>query len=1006
MPLPAALLSAVSNSVRNRGVAYLARGAVTSLDLADGIISATVRGTDLYDVWIEPVGSLLRASCTCPYFFDQLLICKHIWAVVLAADSRQLITFAADDPAADIEPIDFDEDDTTPQPRVAHLQRHRAPTSLSPAPPRQGPAPWRRQLAPITLSALPPASAFAGRPLPESLVFVIDVAASQAADAVVISVMGRDRKAGGAWRAPRPARLPIAAVRDLPPGDDRRILERLLGGRPYYQWDPIYPDAGEIGPSRIGGALARELLPAICATGRCMALVKEPAAAYLPLVWDIGPPWALAVSVGRDEASSTYVISGVLLRHGTERVPLTDPLIATAGVVITRQSVALLDDGAAPGWLTALRTHGPIAVPFDARPELTNMLLIQPPPLDDVPDELRLMIVDGQPRPALRLTPVTHYGGERFVAELHVDYDGLRISPMLPQPLITTPDSARFIRRDVAAERGFDQVLHHAGFRREWSPAAQAQVPMTTKERLPGAVRTLLEQGWLVEAEGVRFRQSGSVSMHVSSGIDWFELHGAGRLRRRAAPRCRRCSPPPARRQHRRARRRHARHAAGGVAAASTALLARLGTPEGDQLRFRPAQAALLDALLAAQPDVDVRRRVRARPRASCSRSSGIEPADPAAGVHRRAAPLPARGARLARSSSASSASAAAWPTTWGWARRCRCWRCCRERAPSDAGARAAAVAGRRAAVARLQLAAARPRASRPSCASSTTPGAGRARHARAARRLRPRPHHLRHAAPRRRAPEGHRVRLRHPRRGAGDQERRAATSAKAARLLQARAPAGADRHADREPPRRAVEPVRVPEPRHARRAPPCSSRRRRPDAGRGRASRTLLARAAPVHPAPHQGAGRQGPAREDRADPLLRARARRSASSTTSCATTIGARCSAASATTGMAQVEDPGARGAAAPAPGRLPPGPARPRAHAGRASAKLDVLLPQLAEVVDEGHKALVFSQFTSLLAIVRQRLDAEGIAYEYLDGQTRDRAGARRALPDRSRRAGCS
>jgi SNF2 family DNA or RNA helicase len=55
----------------------------------------------------------------------------------------------------------------------------------------------------------------------------------------------------------------------------------------------------------------------------------------------------------------------------------------------------------------------------------------------------------------------------------------------------------------------------------------------------------------------------------------------------------------------------------------------------------------------------------------------------------------------------------------------------------------------------------------------------------------------------------------------------------------------------------------------------------------------------------------------------------------------------------------------------------------------SAKLDALMEQLAEVIDEGHKALVFSQFTSLLAIVRRRLDAEKIVYEYLDGQTRDR-----------------
>jgi SNF2 family DNA or RNA helicase len=57
----------------------------------------------------------------------------------------------------------------------------------------------------------------------------------------------------------------------------------------------------------------------------------------------------------------------------------------------------------------------------------------------------------------------------------------------------------------------------------------------------------------------------------------------------------------------------------------------------------------------------------------------------------------------------------------------------------------------------------------------------------------------------------------------------------------------------------------------------------------------------------------------------------------------------------------------------------------------SAKLDVLMDQLDELRQEGHKALVFSQFTSLLAIVRSRLDAAAIPYEYLDGATRHREG---------------
>ncbi|HBL42072.1 DEAD/DEAH box helicase, partial [uncultured Gimesia sp.] len=62
---------------------------------------------------------------------------------------------------------------------------------------------------------------------------------------------------------------------------------------------------------------------------------------------------------------------------------------------------------------------------------------------------------------------------------------------------------------------------------------------------------------------------------------------------------------------------------------------------------------------------------------------------------------------------------------------------------------------------------------------------------------------------------------------------------------------------------------------------------------------------------------------------------------------------------------------------------------RGRALDASAKMDVLIPHLEELIEEGHKALVFSQFTSMLSIVQEHLDQKNIVYEYLDGQTRDR-----------------
>lgn len=57
-----------------------------------------------------------------------------------------------------------------------------------------------------------------------------------------------------------------------------------------------------------------------------------------------------------------------------------------------------------------------------------------------------------------------------------------------------------------------------------------------------------------------------------------------------------------------------------------------------------------------------------------------------------------------------------------------------------------------------------------------------------------------------------------------------------------------------------------------------------------------------------------------------------------------------------------------------------------HDGIPSAKLDALFEQLDDVLAEGHRALVFSQFTSFLGRVAGRLDAAGVPHAYLDGST--------------------
>jgi len=59
---------------------------------------------------------------------------------------------------------------------------------------------------------------------------------------------------------------------------------------------------------------------------------------------------------------------------------------------------------------------------------------------------------------------------------------------------------------------------------------------------------------------------------------------------------------------------------------------------------------------------------------------------------------------------------------------------------------------------------------------------------------------------------------------------------------------------------------------------------------------------------------------------------------------------------------------------------------RAAAVRSSAKLDLLLELVEELVGEGRRALVFSQFTTMLAIIERELDARHIPWLSITGKT--------------------
>jgi superfamily II DNA or RNA helicase len=70
--------------------------------------------------------------------------------------------------------------------------------------------------------------------------------------------------------------------------------------------------------------------------------------------------------------------------------------------------------------------------------------------------------------------------------------------------------------------------------------------------------------------------------------------------------------------------------------------------------------------------------------------------------------------------------------------------------------------------------------------------------------------------------------------------------------------------------------------------------------------------------------------------------------------------------------------------------------PDLNARYPSAKMELFFELLDEAIDGSHRILVFSQFVSMLQILKRELDERGIRHSYLDGATRDRMDQVRAF----------
>ena len=446
---------------------------------------------------------------------------------------------------------------------------------------------------------------------------------------------------------PPAARLEVDYVLELASGDTRpivRVLQRRVQpGQPPERWEPArlteksavrYSEAAdqeilgallsvsastasrrvafeEQAPSSfvLSRAACARLLPLLGRSGRFR--LSRPSG-DVPLVWH-EPPWALRLRVtavtvdGGDGAS--WDVHGVLRSGGIE-APLAEiDALLEGGFAIVGGRLAPIDDGGASSWLGMLVTHRKVRITPPRRAAFLEELYSLPaaPPLD-LPDGLALAEVVAVATPQLRvLAPDASVPQQPLFAELSFAYDGVVVRARHPGRVAFDATQSCLVRRDVEVEAAAAARLVALGVqplpRTTALPPPEGAHLMIAPTRLPGVVGALAAEGWRVEAAGRTYRPPRAWQMGIRSGVDWLDLEGFVQFDGFAAP-----LPAVLEALRRGASAVVLDDGSLGLLPeewlARHGIVLRLGVAHEGRVRFSRGQAPLLHALAAAEPAV------------------------------------------------------------------------------------------------------------------------------------------------------------------------------------------------------------------------------------------------------------------------------------------------------------------------------------------------------------------------------------------------------------------
>ncbi|HYQ45301.1 MAG TPA: SNF2-related protein [Polyangiaceae bacterium] len=548
------LASVFTSLVRSRGLEYFETGRVSVIERSADVLVAEVSGSgERYLTQFLRRGPDVHFSCTCPHFEREVRGCKHLWATALEGASSALVLSTVrqsrrlvPDPALEwddevLDPDDFDDEDgDLDLEDEAELDSEMLGEPAAEEPSSTSGVSWHDLLVAERQRE------------PEAAELRYFIAETFGHDWRL--VIGKRKR--GVELGPL---VPVGESAHLlaTDGVDRELTQLLHGFRDRHAYYSQRRDDLSV------AALA-VLLPRLAATGRCHLLgsaargpspewllfcdgagPKSSAARELPhgyapllelpiLTVDQGGPWELELVLsepaprGSRNRPPEYEARAHFVR-GTEIRPLEEVRLAQEnGALLFADGQLSTCANHDARWLRSLRNLGrgrSIIVPEAHLPDFLELSfgrngvsrLILPPSFERVSSQ----------EPARAVIELDAPRGRTTTGRVFFEYDEHRV-PVRQEARLLLFEQHRVLERDRAFEAEALRTLGSAGF--ELLPSNTRSAPgsdvKTSTARLIPAVRTLLDAGFSVFAEGKRYRSLTNFEVRVESGLDWFELQG------------------------------------------------------------------------------------------------------------------------------------------------------------------------------------------------------------------------------------------------------------------------------------------------------------------------------------------------------------------------------------------------------------------------------------------------------------------------------------------------